>query len=70
MSLPQVSAYPGLQAFVQEETLTAAQAEVEKAKTTLAEAEKKWHEAAAVAVDAPADFRFHSPLPSRERGRG
>ncbi|MDX1943855.1 MAG: DUF1553 domain-containing protein [Pirellulaceae bacterium] len=64
VSLPQVSAYPGLQAFMQEEALAAAKREVEKAKTSLGEAEKKWTEVVAAQATST------SPLSPRGRGIG
>lgn len=67
VQLPPASAYPGLAEFVRSETLAAARRDLETAKSTLAEAEKKFADAVASGGHEPTDQSNPAPpTPPRE----
>jgi len=64
VQLPATSAYPGLAEFVRTETLTAARQDLEKAKTALAQTEKKFAEAVGGAVASDPTTEPRPPTPA------
>ncbi len=63
VNLPKVAAYPGLAEFARAETLAAAKADVEKARSLLADAEKKFADAMASGEREPTEAPINDPTP-------